>query len=243
MGFTHLPPEIKWEIAFHLSSYKDLISLAQVNHQLGKLFGTQAKECVRINSQRCAGLTPLVEASILGDKRRVSTLLQKWAVVDLPDALGRTPLSWASGSGHKDVVHKLLQSGARANKSDGFGRTALSWAAEKGHFEVVKLLVHGGAEFPIERPPNIKKLDNASRKLHPNLFGLRGIFSRRFTRKSVRERYVIHTFLKHELCRINPLSLAEKNGHEETVDFLRSTFAHYSITTVPGLLSLEQNYG
>ena len=107
MDFTHLPPEIKWEIAFHLSSYKDLIALAQVNRQLRKIFGSQALECVHINSQPCAGLTPLVEASILGDKRRVSTLLQKWAVVDLPDSLGRTPLSWASGSGHKQFVLRL----------------------------------------------------------------------------------------------------------------------------------------
>ena len=243
MGFTHLPPEIKWEIAFHLSSSKDLISLAQVNHQLKELFWNRAI-CARINSQGRAGLTPLVRASMLGDQKKVSTLLQKWAEVDLPDSLGRTPLSWASGSGHKDVVQRLLQSGAKANKSDGFGRAALSWAAEEGHLDVVELLVEYGAKVPIGFVPNINKLDSAARESHPNLSGLRGIFSRKLTRKSTRKSYVRNNVLKHELCCIDPLSLAEKNEHGKTVDFLRSTFAHYSITTVSGSLSqvlLEQH--
>lgn len=229
MGFIHLPLEIKLEIASHLSFNKDLIPLAQVNRQLNKIFG----KCVHNNSQGPAGLTPLIKASMSGDQEEVSTLLHEWAEVDLPDSLGRTPLSWASGSGHKDVVQKLLQSGARVNKFDGFGRTALSWAAEKGHFDVVELLVHHGAKVSILHLPNIEKLENAVRKSHPNSFGLRGIFSRKL-RESERSRFLIHNVLRHELGCIDPLSLAMKNEHEKTMNFLQSKSADYSYhNTVP----------
>lgn len=227
MGFIHLPLEIKLEIASHRSFYKDVVSLAQVNRQLNEIFRNQAKKCIHNNSQDPAGLTPLIKASMSGDREEVSTLLHEWAEVDLPDSLGRTPLSWASGSGHKDVVQKLLQLGARVNKFDGFGRTALSWAAEKGHFDVVELLVHHGAKVSILHLPNIEKLENAVRKPHPNSLGLRGIFSRKL-REPKRSRVLIHNVLRHELGCIDPLSLAMKNEHGKTIDFLQSKSADYS---------------
>lgn len=238
MGFINLPPEIVGEIAVHLSSRKDLLSFGHVNRQSYVIL----KRAI-IHFQNFTGMTLLAEASKSGDKAAVASYLKEKPNVNISDSLGRAPLCWASGSGHEDVVLWLLQSGAEANKFDGFGRTALSWAAEKGHFDVVKLLIHHGAQVPIDHLPNIDKLENAARKSHPNSSQLCDIFSRSLVNRE-RRRYVLHKVLRHELCCIDPLLLAKKNGHEKTVDFLQSTFAQYSITTEPKLLSqvlLEQH--
>lgn len=223
MGLTNLPPEIVGEIAAHLSSRKDLCSFAQVNRQL---YVTHILRRAIINSQNFAGLTFLAQASKSGNQDAVASWLQEAPDVNLPDSLGRTALSWASGFGHKDIVQWLLESGANANMSDGFRRTALSWAAEKGHYNVVELLVKSGAKVQIHGLPTIRKLDNAARKSHPNLSGqFRQILSRKFTpqdtRRSTRNRYVLHNLLRHELCCIDLLSLAKKNGHEKTIYFLQ----------------------
>ena len=222
MELINLPPEIVGEIAAHLLSRKDLLSFGLVNRQWHAIYRRTI-----IHSQNSSGLTLLAEASKSGDKAAVASYLKEKPNVNISDSLGRTPLSWASGSGHKDVVQKLLQLGAQVNKFDGFGRTALSWAAEKGHFDVVELLVHHGAGVSILHLPNIKKLENAVRKSHPNSFELRGIFSRKL-QEPERRRVLEHNVLRHELGCIDPLSLAMKNEHEKTMVFLQSKSADYS---------------
>ena len=238
MELINLPPEIVGEIAAHLLSRKDLLSFGLVNRQWHAIYRRTI-----IHTQNSSGLTLLAEASKSGDKAAVASYLKEKPNVNISDSLGRTPLSWASGSGHEDIVLWLLQSGAKANKFDGFGRTALSWAAEEGRFDVVKLLVHHGAEVPTDRLPNFNRLESTSRMSHPNSSKLHSIFSRKLVKRE-RRRYVQHKVLKHELCCIDPLFLAKKNGNEKTVDFLQSMFAQYSVTTEPKLLSqvlLEQH--
>lgn len=220
MGFEKLPPEIVVEIAAYLLSREDLYSFAQVNRRSYGILRRVVRRLV-INSQNFAGLTPLAQASKGGNQEAVANLLQEGPDINLPDLLGRTSLSWASENGHENIVQSLLQSGAKVNTCDGFGRTALSWAAEGGHHGVAKLLVDYGARVQVDGLPSIDKLD-AARRSHPNLSTQSNHTLFRKLQPRERNRWVRNQLLRHEpLCHTDPLSLAEKKGHKETIDFLQ----------------------
>jgi len=96
-----------------------------------------------INEYSTRRFMPLHLAAGSGHKDVVEFLLDKGAMIDVPDRmLAFTSLHWASKSGHKDVVELLLNRGAMIdNPINVGGSTPLHLAAEGGHMDVVQLLI------------------------------------------------------------------------------------------------------
>jgi ankyrin repeat protein len=94
----------------------------------------------KINEQ---GSTPLMMASIQGDKEIVQVLLKNENInVNKQDYNGRTALMNASEYGQKEVVELLLdKKDTDVNKQDEGERTALMIASENEHIEIVELLL------------------------------------------------------------------------------------------------------
>jgi ankyrin repeat protein len=86
------------------------------------------------------GRAALHYASLSGDARVITALLEAGAAVDAKDRNGETPLIIASAKGHEGVVRALLARGARLDPQLGYGGTALHEAAFRGHAGVVELL-------------------------------------------------------------------------------------------------------
>ncbi|KAL2782904.1 ankyrin repeat-containing domain protein [Aspergillus keveii] len=109
-----------------------------------------------ISQPDAQGRTPLHAASILGEERIVSTLLELGANVSETDNEGKTALHLAArdeahlGSYLTEAILQLLQHGASATTQDDYGRTAFHSAtayheqcsALSSHADIVRLLVN-----------------------------------------------------------------------------------------------------
>jgi ankyrin repeat protein len=106
------------------------------------------------------GATPLLRASKAGDNpEAIELLLERGALVNLPNVLGITPLLAAAGMGHSDnasrgkfntdedglkAIQILLEAGADINARNNEGQTALHAAAQKGWNKIISFLVEKG---------------------------------------------------------------------------------------------------
>ena len=86
------------------------------------------------------GCSPVMLASLNGNREVVELLLAKGANIHLTDKAGRTPLIFASTRGHCEVVELFLAKGASIDHQDNAGKTAQVWAEEMGQTEVVRVL-------------------------------------------------------------------------------------------------------
>jgi ankyrin repeat protein len=115
------------------------------------------------NAVLTIGATPLLRASKAGDNpEAMRLLLERGALVDLPNVDGITPLMTAAGMGHTasasrgkfnteadsiTAIPLLLKAGADVNARASDGQTPLHSAAQKGWNKVVTLLVENGADL------------------------------------------------------------------------------------------------
>jgi uncharacterized protein len=108
------------------------------------------------------GATPLLRAARAGDTEAIALLLDRGALVDLPQADGITPLMAAAKLDGRSIdtrgkftsetqliagARLLLDAGADVDAADHQGRTALHAAASQGMTEMARLLVAHGADL------------------------------------------------------------------------------------------------
>ncbi len=126
------------------------------------------------------GTTPLLRAARSGDTAAMKLLLERGALVDLPQQAGATPLMVAVGLGANSIdtrgkfrteidalsaAQVLLDAGADVKASDNSGRTALHAAAALGYNDVVKFLVEHGADIAAKDADGVTPIDAANGKL------------------------------------------------------------------------------
>jgi ankyrin repeat protein len=94
------------------------------------------------------GLTPLMQAAIVGSPEAMKLLLANGADANLTNSSGSTALMFSVTDMAK--ARLLLESGANVNLASKFGRTALLLAAmSDGSAEIVRLLIAKGADVKV----------------------------------------------------------------------------------------------
>lgn len=91
------------------------------------------------------GDTPLHEACIKGDFKRVKSLLSQRHEVNPKDNAGWIPLHEACNHGHYEIVEYLIENGADVCNRGFKGISPLHDAATNGHFGIMRLLIKSGA--------------------------------------------------------------------------------------------------
>jgi len=104
------------------------------------------KNCMALNQRDFGGSTPLIMASMHGQKQVVDYLLSKGADVNARDNNGRTAIFWAAQNGEAAIVQLLIQKGASAKDRDLLGWTPLHGAAMLGQTDMVPLLTEKYAD-------------------------------------------------------------------------------------------------
>ena len=91
------------------------------------------------------GDTPLHEACIKGDLKRVESLIRQGHEVNPRDNAGWIPLHEACNHGHYRVAEYLIENGADVCNRGLKGVSPLHDAATNGHFDIMRLLIKHGA--------------------------------------------------------------------------------------------------
>ena len=122
------------------------------------------------------GTTALIRAAKAGDTTAVKLLLERGALVDLPNNLGVTPLMAAAGIGSTtldirarfrnealclDTGKLLLKAGADVNARRDNGQTALHGAAQWGWTQYARYLAQSGAALDVKDRNGATPLDIA----------------------------------------------------------------------------------
>lgn len=85
--------------------------------------------------------SPLHDAVIAGDRKKVDELVASNANIDARETAGRTALHLACQSGNVNMVALVISAGADTNAADGMGMTPLHVVAENGHVPLTKMLL------------------------------------------------------------------------------------------------------
>ena len=106
------------------------------------------------------GRTPLIQASIDGNKEIIAILLQKGARADVRDKRQSSALHYAAQGQHVPSVELLLSAGAEIDVQDENGNTPLSNAVftSKGRPEVIRLLSKHGANKNLQNYHGVSPL-------------------------------------------------------------------------------------
>jgi ankyrin repeat protein len=111
----------------------------------GASTAVQAEGTVPLPMDR--GMTPLMAASITGDRDIVRQLLESGVKVNLRDRDGQTALMNAVRYGHGEIANMLLINGAKMDMRDRYGRTALMLSVVFDQPGIVRLLISRGANL------------------------------------------------------------------------------------------------
>lgn len=93
------------------------------------------------------GLTPLIHAAMRKNCAFVELLIERGALVNMPEEGGLTPLMFASRMSTDDMIRILIASGANVNQQSAHDYTALMEAARRGNTEIVRTLLAAGAQI------------------------------------------------------------------------------------------------
>ncbi|KAL3265407.1 hypothetical protein HHI36_009612 [Cryptolaemus montrouzieri] len=103
-------------------------------------------------------------ASVGGNFKLVSFLVELGSVIDSLDDNDNTPLILASSAGHFPVVCLLLEKGAKVNQKTTSGHSALQYAASKGWLEICQKLLDYKADINIADNRSATPLHRAASK-------------------------------------------------------------------------------
>jgi ankyrin repeat protein len=133
------------------------------------------------------GKTPLIHASIMGNKKIVEILLEillnryhedkkeqkYYESINAKDKEEKTPLIHASIMGKKEIVEKLLYYGANIEARDKEEKTPLIHASIMGKKEIVEKLLYYGANIEAqdkeEKTPIIHAFDNKQKSIFQSI--------------------------------------------------------------------------
>jgi ankyrin repeat protein len=126
------------------------------------------------------GTTPLLRAARAADIEAMQLLLERGALVDLPQVAGVTPLMAAVGLGANAIDTRgkfktqaqsieaaavLIEAGANVNARDERGRTALHAVASQGYTDLASYLADNGADLSAVDADGVGVVDAALGKL------------------------------------------------------------------------------
>jgi uncharacterized protein len=104
-----------------------------------------------LDEQSNRGETPLILATLAGEKGVVELLIEKGAAIDGRNAGGFTPLHAAAYAGDTAIADLLIVKGADVNDAQNkSGVTPLFPAVEEDHREVAELLITEGADLGLK---------------------------------------------------------------------------------------------
>lgn len=157
-------------------------------------------------------MAALRQAAQNGHADVVKLLLDKGAHVDIVDSLGVTPFIAAAQNGQLEVMQLLADKGANIQaQAQGLGDvTALLIASQNGHLNVVQYLISKGADVNVQAPglQNATPVRMAAQNGH----------------LPVVQALVVAGADVNVVdgMGFTPLSIAQKGGHQDVVDFLKS---------------------
>ena len=164
---------------------------------------------------------PLIMAAREGYSEIVTLLLERGANPDLGVMFDGSPLIVAAREGHSDIVQTLLDRGADPGLAVQFDGNALIVAAREGHLGIVETLLDHGAPIDEIVPGDENPLIGAS--FEGRLEVVQFLLSRG---ADVNARAWIEpgVDLPNGEWR-TPLNMAQRNGHAQVVEYLRSAGA------------------
>ncbi|MBI4676433.1 MAG: caspase family protein [Elusimicrobia bacterium] len=123
-------------------------------------------------------VSPLIQASTMGDTKKVLALLNKGSDIEMRPITGcrmyarapgawagmETPLICATVNGRYETVKALLDRGANVNARDFVQSTALMYSAMLGHMDIVELLLSRGADEDLKNKEGLTALQIARQK-------------------------------------------------------------------------------
>ena len=116
--------------------------------------------------------TALHNASSQGHVHVVDWLIEKGALIEVPDQMGSTPLIWAAYAGQLHTVQSLIQADANLNHLPLQGSTALVSAVQSGQIDVVETLLENGAKKTIESSDGMTAIEAAKLTNNPAILKL-----------------------------------------------------------------------
>lgn len=127
-----------------IANIDDIISDDEDNNEVLMIGKRKSKGSGKFKPNE-VGDTPLHEACIKGDLKRVKWLIDQGHEVNPRDNAGWIPLHEACNHGHFEIAEYLIEHGADVNNRGLKGMSPLHDAATNGHFEIMRLLIKNGA--------------------------------------------------------------------------------------------------
>lgn len=93
-----------------------------------------------------AGVSPVADAAMNGDRSAIRSLVQQKANVNAPQVDGTTALHWAVQADDLETAALLIRAGAKVSAANSAGATPLFLASVNGSAPMVEALLKAGAD-------------------------------------------------------------------------------------------------
>lgn len=111
------------------------------------------KECTdSIDAIDDTAATPLILATLKGNRNIVKWLVEKGANINARNWQGHSPLQYACSKGWKDIVVYLLDKGADINVKDNRGDTSIHRLASLGRTEILNIFLNSKDKPKLDTP-------------------------------------------------------------------------------------------
>jgi len=140
----HEDDQVEADLEDEVTNIDDIITDDEDNDEV-LMLGRRRNHGANKFKQNEVGDTPLHEASIKGDLKRVKSLISQGHEINPRDHAGWIPLHEACNHGHYEIAEYLIEHGADVNNRGLKGVSPLHDAATNGHYEIMRLLMKNGA--------------------------------------------------------------------------------------------------
>jgi ankyrin repeat protein len=121
---------------------------------------------VNVNAYDALGRTPLLLATVKGNKVVMDILIERKADTNASDILGQTALRFAATANYSDIVASLVAAAADVNQQSKDGQTAIIEAARGGYVRILQTLVLSGANVNHQNTMGGTALHEIARRGH-----------------------------------------------------------------------------